>query len=92
MSKYIALQGAFKEHINVLSRLPNVESTVEIRTPEQLSDGSIDGLILPGGESTTMALVAERSGMMTPLKEWVQKGNPTWVIQSLSFVLYYYIS
>ena len=46
----LALQGAFREHIAVLERL-GVEA-VEVRLPEQL-DG-LDGLIIPGGESTTM--------------------------------------
>ena len=46
----LALQGAFREHIAVLERL-GVE-TVEVRLPEQLE--GLDGLIIPGGESTTM--------------------------------------
>ena len=46
----LALQGAFREHISVLERLG--AETVEVRLPEQL-DG-LDGLIIPGGESTTM--------------------------------------
>ena len=46
----LALQGAFREHIAVLERLG--AETVEVRLPEQL-DG-LDGLIIPGGESTTM--------------------------------------
>jgi 5'-phosphate synthase pdxT subunit len=46
----LALQGAFREHIAVLERL-GVEG-VEVRLPEQLE--SLDGLIIPGGESTTM--------------------------------------
>ena len=46
----LALQGAFREHIAVLQRL-GVE-TVEVRLPEQLE--GLEGLIVPGGESTTM--------------------------------------
>ena len=48
----------------------------EVRKPEQLV--GIDGLILPGGESTTMGLVAERWGLVAPLRAWVQAGRPIW--------------
>jgi 5'-phosphate synthase pdxT subunit len=70
----LALQGAFLEHIKILRRL-GVE-TVEVRKPEQLA--GLDGLIIPGGESTTMGLVAEQWGLVEPLKEWVHGGHPTW--------------
>lgn len=77
-----ALQGAFREHIHMLKRLNasvNVE-TVEVRTKEQLEDPSLDGLIIPGGESTTMGIVAERTGVLEPLKKWVKVDKkPTWV-------------
>lgn len=53
---------------------------VEVRTKEQLEDPTLEGLIIPGGESTTMGIVAERSGLMEPLKKWctVDK-KPVWV-------------
>jgi pyridoxal 5'-phosphate synthase pdxT subunit len=70
----LALQGAFIEHVAILRRLG--VDVVEVRTPEQLSE--LDGLILPGGESTTMGLVAERWGLVEPLREWVHSGKPTW--------------
>lgn len=70
----LALQGAFAEHIGILRRLG--ADVVEVRTPAQL-DG-LDGLILPGGESTTMGLVAERWGLVEPLRAWVHSGRPTW--------------
>jgi len=38
----------------------------------------LDGLIIPGGESTTMGLVAERWGLVEPLRAWVHGGRPTW--------------
>jgi len=69
----LALQGAFIEHIDVLRQL-GVEA-VEVRTTEQLQE--IDGLILPGGESTTMSLIAERWGLVQPLKNWVALNKPT---------------
>ena len=70
----LALQGAFIEHIGMLRRL-GVEA-VEVRKPEQLAD--LDGLISPGGESTTMGLVAERWGLVEPLRAWVEAGKPVW--------------
>ena len=51
----LALQGAFAEHINLLRRL-GVEA-VEVRLPQELAD--LDGLIIPGGESTTIGKLAE---------------------------------
>ncbi|MCY4080595.1 MAG: pyridoxal 5'-phosphate synthase glutaminase subunit PdxT [Caldilineaceae bacterium] len=70
----LALQGAFREHIAMLKRL-NVEA-VEVRLAQEL-DG-LDGLIIPGGESTSMGLVAERWGLVEPLRRWVRGGKPTW--------------
>jgi len=70
----LALQGAFAEHEKMLQRLG--VTAREVRRPEAL-DG-LDGLIIPGGESTTMALVAERWGLVQPLRAWVQAGRPTW--------------
>ena len=70
----LALQGAFAEHVAILRRLG--AEAVEVRTPDQLE--GLDGLILPGGESTTMGLVAERWGLVEPLREWVHSGKPTW--------------
>ncbi|MEZ4707964.1 MAG: pyridoxal 5'-phosphate synthase glutaminase subunit PdxT [Caldilineaceae bacterium] len=70
----LALQGAFLEHIKMLRRL-GVQA-IEVRKPEQLA--GLDGLIIPGGESTSMGLIAERWGLVEPLRQWVQSGRPTW--------------
>jgi 5'-phosphate synthase pdxT subunit len=70
----LALQGAFIEHIKMLQQLG--VNTVEVRKAEQLA--ALDGLIIPGGESTTMGLIAERWGLVEPLRQWVQRGRPTW--------------
>lgn len=70
----LALQGAFREHIAMLKRL-NVDA-VEVRLAAELDD--LDGLIIPGGESTSMGLVAERWGLVEPLRQWVHGGKPTW--------------
>ncbi len=65
----LALQGDFAEHIAMLKRL-NVE-TFEVRLPEQL-DG-LDGLIIPGGESTTIGKLAVAYNLMEPLKIFGQR-------------------
>lgn len=70
----LALQGAFLEHIKLLEQVG--VDVVEVRKPEQL-DG-LDALVIPGGESTSMGLIAERWGLIEPLRAWVQSGKPTW--------------
>ena len=62
----LALQGDFKEHIVMLSKL-GVE-TAEIRLPAQLDD--LDGLIIPGGESTTMGKLMVDFDLLEPLREF----------------------
>ena len=47
-----------------------------VRTAAQLKN--VDGLILPGGESTTIGLIAERWQLVVPLRDWVQAGKPIW--------------
>lgn len=71
----LALQGSFREHMASLRRLPNVEA-VEVRTKEQLH--SVDGLIIPGGESTTMANIAERWGLIPDLRSYCAQSRPVW--------------
>jgi len=62
----LALQGAFAEHITILQKI-EVE-TVEIRRSEQLGD--IDGLIIPGGESTTIGKLANDFDMLDDLRKF----------------------
>jgi 5'-phosphate synthase pdxT subunit len=73
----LALQGAFSEHIQLLRQATRTLKRqnlkwefIEVRTPAELS--RCDSLILPGGESTTISLVAARSGMLEPLREFVK--------------------
>ena len=68
----LALQGAFAEHVAVL-RAIGVEA-VEVRLPEHLDD--VAGLILPGGESTTMRRLIDRWGMREPILELAASGAP----------------
>lgn len=65
----LALQGDFAEHIGVLRRL-GVESR-PVRLPEQLE--SLDGLIIPGGESTTIGKLATAYDLMEPLRRFGQE-------------------
>ncbi|KAJ1927154.1 Senecionine N-oxygenase [Tieghemiomyces parasiticus] len=93
----LALQGAFREHINILQALSaqpvvpldqlseaagewtgtsyHLDSAVPVRTTQELH--AVDGLIIPGGESTTMALVAERSGLWDDLAAFTRT-KPVW--------------
>ena len=64
----LTLQGDFAEHLTILRRL-SVE-TAEVRLPRQL-DG-LDGLIIPGGESTTIGKLADDFGLMEPLRQFGQ--------------------
>jgi pyridoxal 5'-phosphate synthase pdxT subunit len=68
----LALQGAFREHREVLDAL-GVEA-VEVRSPEQL--GGIDALFLPGGESTTITRLLQTSGLQAPLDAALRDGLP----------------
>lgn len=84
----LALQGAFSEHIQLLRQASTFVSEdyadrqfqwefIEVRTSEQLS--TCDALILPGGESTTISLVAARSGILEPLRDFVKVSRkPVW--------------
>jgi 5'-phosphate synthase pdxT subunit len=62
----LALQGDFAEHLVMLRRL-EVEAS-EVRLPEQLAD--LDGLIIPGGESTTFGKLAVHYGLIEPLRQF----------------------
>lgn len=69
----LALQGAFIEHEHMLHDLG--EETVQVRLPADLE--GLDGLIIPGGESTTIGKLATTYGLMEPLREFAS-GKPTW--------------
>lgn len=67
-----ALQGSFAEHIHALESLPEAVRlpVVQVRTPQDLA--RCRGLIIPGGESTTIALLIMQSGLYEPLLEFVE--------------------
>lgn len=68
----LALQGAFREHLRTLATI-GVEG-VPVRLPTDLDD--VAGLILPGGESTTMRLLIERWGLRQPILDLAAGGAP----------------
>lgn len=69
-----ALQGDVREHLQLLTSL-GVES-IEVRNAEQLA--SVDGLILPGGESTTISKLIDIFGLRDDLLAYISKGKPVY--------------
>lgn len=69
----LALQGDFDEHIAVLQHIG--VGAVEIRLPSQLAQ--VDGLIIPGGESTTIGKLATTYALIEPLREFA-RSKPVW--------------
>jgi 5'-phosphate synthase pdxT subunit len=67
----LALQGDVREHLNSLSSL-NV-AVQKVRTVEELE--TVNALVIPGGESTTISMLAKRVGLMQPLRKFVQDGK-----------------
>ena len=69
----LALQGDFAEHVRILEKIG--VTAVEVRLPRDLAD--IDGLIIPGGESTTIGKLAVRFGLMEPIRR-LAAVRPIW--------------
>lgn len=70
----LALQGAFIEHRKALERLGM--DAPEVRLPSQLE--GLDGLIIPGGESTTIGKLALAYGLIEPIRHQAAAGWPVW--------------
>src|SRR5205809_1773734 len=68
----MALQGAFREHVRALEACG--ARTRLVRLPADL-DG-LDGLVIPGGESTTMSMLMERMGLLAPVERAIRGGLP----------------
>ncbi len=66
----LALQGGFAAHADILESLG--ARVTEVRTAAQLA--GLDGLVLPGGESTTISMLLERSGLLEPLRAQLESG------------------
>ena len=70
----LALQGDVREHVEILGKI-GVEP-VEVRTIEDL--GGLSGLIVPGGESTTIGKIMAESGLLDGIRSFFYKGGPVW--------------
>ncbi len=70
----LALQGDFAEHCASLNRLG--ARAVEVRTARELA--SVDALIVPGGESTSMAKLMDAYDLRAPLTDYSRSGRPVW--------------
>lgn len=68
----LALQGAFREHLRLLTALD--ARCIGVRTPAELAD--VDALVIPGGESTAMSRLALDLGMLDPVAERIGSGMP----------------
>lgn len=68
----LALQGDVREHMRLLETL-GADAT-SVKTPEQLD--SVEGLVIPGGESTTIGKMAARFGLLEPLRSAAENGLP----------------
>lgn len=76
----LALQGGFVEHIDLLRKAATTVfsqgksetafEAIEVRTAQELA--RCDALVIPGGESTTISFVAQQSGLLEPLRDFVQ--------------------
>lgn len=71
----LALQGSVAEHMEKLNALPGVEAII-VKTALDLS--RVDGIILPGGESTTMGKLLREFELFAPLKSRIEDGLPAW--------------
>lgn len=70
----LGFQGAVIEHQRHIEKIGH--EAIIVRYPEQLAE--LDGMILPGGESTTIGKLLNRTGMMDPLRERIREGLPVW--------------
>lgn len=71
----LALQGAVREHLELLARLPGVRGAA-VKTLEEIE--ALDGLILPGGESTAIGKLLRSFDLLEPLRERIAAGLPVW--------------
>ena len=70
----LALQGAFLEHLNMFNIMG--VTALEIRNMADLN--RVDGLVIPGGESTTIGMQLKQAGMIQPIKQLIANGLPAW--------------
>ena len=71
----LAIQGAVAEHLELLNQIPDV-CAQEVKYLDELNE--IDGLIIPGGESTAIGRLFRDFNLLQPLKERILNGMPVW--------------
>lgn len=72
----LALQGSVSEHAKLIRSVNKKIDVVEVRTIDELA--TVDGLIIPGGESTTLRILVDNANLYTPIKARVEAGMPVW--------------
>ena len=68
----LAVQGDFREHAQMLQSLG--ADAVEVRRPEELA--GVDGIVIPGGESTTIRMLMDDFGLAEPVRQRIREGTP----------------
>jgi 5'-phosphate synthase pdxT subunit len=71
----LSIQGSVSEHFTKLSELNGV---IPVRVRDEKSLSEIDGLIIPGGESTVIGRLLNEFNLMQPIKERIENGMPVW--------------
>lgn len=71
----LGLQGGVEEHLRMLNEISDVKP-IEVKYIEEIK--KVDGLIIPGGESTTLGKLLRSFNMLEPLKNMIQEGLPIW--------------
>ncbi len=72
----LALQGSVAEHLKMIKSVNKKIGAVPVRTIDELA--TVDGLIIPGGESTTLRRLMDAFNLYTPIKERIVAGMPVW--------------
>ena len=70
----LALQGDVREHLRMIEACG--PAAVPVRRPEELA--RVDGLVIPGGESTTISLLAREFGLLEPVRDRIKRGMPAY--------------
>lgn len=72
----LALQGSVIEHLKMITSVNKKYGAIPVRTIDELA--SVDGLIIPGGESTTLRKLIDVFNLFTPIRERIVAGMPVW--------------
>lgn len=72
----LALQGSVAEHLKMITSINKKYGAIPVKTIDELA--AIDGLIIPGGESTTLRKLMDVFNLYTPVRERIVAGMPVW--------------